>query len=184
MDTVNSVRLIDTPQPGSVSQAVFVGELCDRECAELDHAGRTISTEQNSSISSPSCYGHGELRDHGHGEMPDLVRFVSEIRNARQDYCGQGELPDLDFAESEKNSSNARHCYQGHGELPDLGCFESESRNTRPNYCGHGQLPALDGSQLEQNSSNYRQRVHGHGQSPDRECFAEKTGECTQKRRT
>ena len=50
MDTVNSVRLIDTPQPGSVSQAVFVGELCDRECAELDHTGRTTVTEQNSSI--------------------------------------------------------------------------------------------------------------------------------------
>ena len=85
VDASKSVGLTDARQPVSVSQAVFLGELGDRECAELDHAGRTISTEQNSSISSQSCYGHGELRDHGRGELPDLGRFVSEISNARQD---------------------------------------------------------------------------------------------------
>ena len=50
VDTSKSVGLTDAPQPGSVSQTVFMGELCDRECAELDHTGRTTVTEQNSSI--------------------------------------------------------------------------------------------------------------------------------------
>ena len=52
MDTNKSVELTDVPQPGSVSQAVFVGELCDCECAELDHIGRTTFINQNSNISS------------------------------------------------------------------------------------------------------------------------------------
>ena len=48
MDTINSVGLTDAPQPGSVSQAVFVGESRDRECAVLDHTGRRTITEENS----------------------------------------------------------------------------------------------------------------------------------------
>ena len=52
MDTSKSVGLTDAPQPGSVSQAVFVSELYDRECAVLDHTRRTTVTEQKSSISS------------------------------------------------------------------------------------------------------------------------------------
>ena len=46
------MELTDAPQPRSVSQAVFVGELCDREFAELDHKGRTTVAGQNSIISS------------------------------------------------------------------------------------------------------------------------------------
>ena len=49
VDISKSVGLTDVPQPGSVSQAVFVGELCDRECTQLDHTGRTTVTELNSS---------------------------------------------------------------------------------------------------------------------------------------
>ena len=49
VDTNKAVGLTYAPQPGSVSQAVFVGELCDRECAELDH---TNVFEHSNSISS------------------------------------------------------------------------------------------------------------------------------------
>ena len=52
VDTSKSVGLTDAPQPGSVSQAVFVGESRDRKCAELDRASRITVTEQNSNISS------------------------------------------------------------------------------------------------------------------------------------
>ena len=48
VDTNKAVGLTYAPQPGSVSQAVFVGELCGRECAEVNHTGGTTITEQNS----------------------------------------------------------------------------------------------------------------------------------------
>ena len=51
MDTNKSTELTDAPQPRSVSQTVFVGELCDRESAELDHTGRKTVAEQNIIVS-------------------------------------------------------------------------------------------------------------------------------------
>ena len=81
VDTSKSVGLTDAPQPGSASLAVFVGELCDRECAVFDHTGKITVTEQNSSVSS-------------------LVRYRERAewknKNPRQTYCGDSQLPDLD----------------------------------------------------------------------------------------
>ena len=92
MDTSKSVRLTDAPQPGTVSQALFVGELCQRECAELDHTGRTTVTAKNSVISSL---------------VRARERDESKNINPRQIDCGDGHLPDLDCSQLEQNSSNS-----------------------------------------------------------------------------
>ena len=86
---------------------MFVGELCDRECAELDHTGIRTVAEQNSSISSV---------------VRDRDRAESKNNNHRQNYCGDGQLPDLDCFQLEKDSSNSRH---GHGQLTDCERVES-----------------------------------------------------------
>ena len=92
VDTSKSVRLTDAPQPGTVSQALFVGELCQRECAELDHTGRTTVTAKNSVISSL---------------VRARERDESKNINPRQIDCGDGHLPDLDCSQLEQNSSNS-----------------------------------------------------------------------------
>ena len=111
MDTSKSVGLTDAPQPGSVTQAVFVGELCDRECAVLDHTGRTTVTEQKSSISSL---------------VRDRERTESKNNHLRQTYCGDGQLPDLDCSQLDSGYSNCRQGFHGHGQLPD--CERTESK--------------------------------------------------------
>ena len=111
MDTSTSVGLTDAPQPGPVTQAVFVGELCDRECAVLDHTGRTTVTEQQSSISSL---------------VRDRERTESKNNHLRQTYCGDGQLPDLDCSQLDSGYSNCRQGFHGHGQLPD--CERTESK--------------------------------------------------------
>ena len=116
VDTSKSVGLTEAPQPGSVLQAVFVGELCDPECAVLDHTGRTTITEQNSSISSL-------MRDHKRAE--------SKRNNPRQTYCGNGQLPDLDCSQSEPDSSNSIQGFDFDGQLPDSERAKSKNNNNR-----------------------------------------------------
>ena len=43
MDSRKSVGIPEAPQPGSVSQDVFVGERCDFECAEAIRAGKMMT---------------------------------------------------------------------------------------------------------------------------------------------
>ena len=70
--------------------------------------------EQNSSNSIQCC--------HGHGQLPDRERAEVKTKNARQKYCGYGQLPDLVCSQLEQNS-NSRQCCHGHGQLPDRECF-------------------------------------------------------------
>ena len=107
--------------------------------------------------------------------LPDRERAEAKNNNARQNYCGDRQSPDLVCSQLELNGSNSRQGFHGHGQLPDRESPEEKKNNVRQKYCGYGQLPDLVCSQLEQSSSNlFRQRFHGYGQLPDCECFAEK----------
>ena len=162
VDTSKSVGLTGAPQPGSVSQAVFVGESCDRECDKLVLDSRTTFTEQHSSTESSNAR-------HDCCQLPDPAVNESEQSGGRftQRYQERGELPNPGCFEPKCN--HTVHNYCGHGQSPvrdgpELGL--SKNNNARQNYCGLGQLPALDRSESEQDSSKSRQRYQGHGQLP------------------
>ena len=162
VDTSKSVGLTGAPQPGSVSQAVFVGESCDRKCAEWVLDSRTTFTDQHS----------GEKRSNARNDgcqLPDSVGNEPEQSGGRVTQRGQekGELPNP--GSFEKKFNHTVHNYCGHGQSPvrdgpQLGL--SKNNNARQIYCGHGQLPAFDRSESEQDSSKSRQRYQGHGQLP------------------
>ena len=96
VDTSKSVGLTGAPQPGSVSQAVFVGESCDRKCAEWVLDSRTTFTDQHS----------GEKRS-----------------NARNDGC---QLPESVGNEPEQSGGRVTQRCQEKGELPNPGSFEKK----------------------------------------------------------
>ena len=63
---------------------------------------------------------------HGHGQLPDRDRAESKNNNTRQNYCGDGQLPDLVCSQLEQKSSNSIQSFNGHGQLPDRECYEPE----------------------------------------------------------
>lgn len=105
MDASKSVGLTGAPQPGSVSQAVLVGELCGRKFTEMCFAGMTTFPEQG------SIFSHGQLLD------LDCAELEQNSSKTRGYYQGQGELPDPDCFQSGSRVSHFTMC------VPLTHCF-------------------------------------------------------------
>eukprot|EP00904_Undaria_pinnatifida_P005817 jgi/Undpi1/2365/HiC_scaffold_13.g05748.m1 len=156
VDTSKSVRLTGAPQPGSVSQAVFVGEACDRKCAEWVLDSRTTFTDQHSGKKRSNARNDGCQLPDSVGNEPEQSGGRVTQRGQEKEYSkapqgrhGHEQLPD--------HESRAENKVQSHGQLPDVGREHSGKKrsNARNDGC---QLPDSVGNEPEQSGGRVTQR--------------------------
>ena len=132
MDSRKSVGLPEAPQPGSVSQDVFVGEGCEFECAEAMRAGRMMTK-----CATVNPETDGECR-----EISKFRKVMKLARTARAREKADKEKGKKNSRQKKlpQNNSTTRHNY-----------VESPAR--RP-----GETPWAQGTtKTEKNSSSSRQ---------------------------